>query len=437
MPPPDVLDRVLRESSVVLVSAPAPARAVLVALALERGVPCVTALPIGLHDAAIRELEQCAQRTRAALVPWVSDVPLAQLARTASDRAVLAPALRERLTNGAPADALDPDPDWNVWSQRAHTADSRPAAFAALGLRTQPEPRWEQLTRVPQEMGLTLPPLETLAFERGLKPAVYLTLPRAEAERWATHFAGCAMASVDYDLHHDPVVDRRTRANRPDGHGTHRDLFIARDPAIVRQAKTIYEDPRGPSEHLATMGALLGYPSCCIAAFDALADRSNNTAIRHAAWRRTHALGFAFASVLNNLATHVLPWFPCTYACPQSTAHARAVLESLGESHPAEATTLTARIDRPVLYFDHARAIAFEHARRESAVAISYDRVTAVGGDSGAVTAAFCASTAALFDAARAFTFDTDAWTLERDGGAQIEIARERGAPGALYPFGV
>ncbi|MBK8696322.1 MAG: hypothetical protein IPN17_29650 [Deltaproteobacteria bacterium] len=154
-----------------------------------------------------------------------------------------------------------------------------------------------------------------MAFEAGIKPALYLTLPRAEAEALLPRFGKYFVTRVDYTLDHDPVRDVRARVNTPAGEGTHADLFITRDEGSAARAREIYLDPRGPTAHLAEMGAMLGYPACCVEAFAALDDRSNNSAIRYAAHARTVAAGARFEPVLNNLFAHVLPWFPCGYGC--------------------------------------------------------------------------------------------------------------------------
>jgi hypothetical protein len=213
-----------------------------------------------------------------------------------------------------------------------------------------------------------VPRLEVLAYEHGLKPALYLTLPRAEADAFAARFADHHAARVDYLFTYDAVTDVRGRAPAAPGEGTHVDLFLSRDPALVARARAIYEDPRGPSEHLAEMGAMLGYPPCCVEAFAALPDRSNNTAIRYAALARTRRLGLPFAPVLNNLFAYVLPSFPCSYGCPRAVAQAEAVLDLLARAQPAAAATLREALARPVLFFDHARLVVLTEARQDADV---------------------------------------------------------------------
>ncbi|MFO0629319.1 MAG: DUF483 domain-containing protein [Polyangiales bacterium] len=318
---------------------------------------------------------------------------------------------------------------WRAVTSRALTDDD---ALAAAGLAPDAPVAPARIDEDPIE---PLPRLEALAFEAGIKPALYLTLPRAEAAVALARYADCAVARVDYVCEHDAVLDVRRRANVADGDGSHVDLFIARDPRVAARAKEIYATPRGPTEHVAEMGALLGYPACCVAAFAALADRSNNTAVRYEAVARTAALGAPFAPELNNLFAHVLPFYPCSYACPRATAHARAVLGALGGP---SASALLARLARPVLYVDHARQVSLGGARWEGDV-LRYDR--AHGGlaprDAGEVSSRFEAAMAGAL--ARGDGLRVDARRIEVLRGDRVALTLTRAAPGlgVLAPFGV
>lgn len=281
----------------------------------------------------------------------------------------------------------------------------------------------------------SVPRLELMAFEAGIKPGLYLTLPRAEAEALLPRFAGFALTRVDYVLDHDAVTDVRRRVNVPDGEGSHVDLFIARDPAAVARAREIYLDPRGPSAHLDEMGAMLGYPPCCVAAFAALDDRSNNSAIRYAAHAATRG---RFAPELNNLFAHVLPWFPCSYGCAPSVEAARAVLALFAKHDPGGAAALHERLARPVFYVDHARAVAFAGARLEGDV-WRYRGAYAVATAEGEG-----ATVAARFEAAMGAALSLGDGIRVREGrvevfaGSRVALSLDRGPPwlGRVFPFG-
>lgn len=265
--------------------------------------------------------------------------------------------------------AADDRAGWQRAGDAAREARTPAEVLRAAGFEAPDDLPADPPALPPDPLRVDVPLLELMAYEHGIKPGLYLTLPRAEAEAVAARFGdGHHTARVDYLFAHDAVTDVRRRAPAAPGEGTHVDLFIARDPRLVERARAIYEDPRGPSEHLAEMGAMLGYPPCCVEAFAALPDRSNNTAIRYAAVARTHALGLPFAPVLNNLFAYVLPSFPCSYGCPRAVAQAEAVLAMLERAQPETAATLRRALARPVLFVDHARLVVLTGARRDGDV---------------------------------------------------------------------
>lgn len=284
--------------------------------------------------------------------------------------------------------------------------------------------------------------LEALAFERDLKPALYLTVPREEAQHWLDRFANRSVTRVDYTLTHDTITDVRHRTNTPEGEGSHVDLFFTRNPADAVRAREIYRDPRGPSAHLAEMGALLGYPKCCVEAFAALDDRSNNSALRYASRAETLRLGLGFEPSLNNLFAHVLPWFSCSYGCARSVPHAEAILAALAMDEPATVISLRARLARPVFYVDNARMVTFEQARFDGDVL----RFSAVFGGLAAtqadrvahgVTAAFEQAMGGFFNGADGVRVNPDG--VEAFAGDKPLRRLHRGKPGLgwLFPFGL
>src|SRR5262249_867801 len=112
------------------------------------------------------------------------------------------------------------------------------------------------------------------------------------------------------------------------------------------------------------LGALAGYPSCCVDAFAAQDDRANNTRNRYFTSARTlppdgPAKG-TWPWELNNLFVMVVPFFPCTYRCPPPLEWAQVPLEGLAQAHAAFARDLRAALARPVLYFDDDSQIAFD-----------------------------------------------------------------------------
>ena len=248
------------------------------------------------------------------------------------------------------------------------------------------------------------------------------------------------MEEVAYRCDLDVVSDVRHRAPAAPGTGTHVDLFIARDPSAARRARAIYEDPRGPTAHLAEMGEILGYPPCCVASFAALADRSNNTAIRYAAWTRTQALGAPFAAELNNLFAHVVPFFPCSYGCPRGAAQARAVLDAFGRADPTAASALRARLARPVLYVDHARQVGLDGARWDGDVLryrTALGRLAPGRERTEPVAGRFEAALSAVLSRGDGLRALGDRWEVLSGDRVAATLTRRAPGLGVLFPFGV
>lgn len=329
---------------------------------------------------------------------------------------------------------------WSRVASLAREAADPVSALRAAGL--EPDGDLTPSALAPDPLKVDVPRLEVLAFERGIKPALYLTVPRDEAPRWTERFADRAVARVDYVLAHDTVTDVRRRENAPEGEGTHVDLFFARDPADAERAREIYRDPRGPSARLDEMGALLGYPPCCVAAFAALDDRSNNSALRYASREGTLRARQRFAPTLNNLFAHVLPWFPCGYGCARSVTAAEAVLDAFASDRPDDAAALRARLARPVLYVDHARLVAFDGARLDGDVL----RFTSVVGglaatrddpSAAAVSARFEEAVGGFFDGADGVRVNDDGVEAFAGGRPLRRLRRRAPGLGWLFPFGV
>lgn len=332
-----------------------------------------------------------------------------------------------------------PGPEWSRAAALATEAKTPEDTLRAAGFSPgRPLPEGVTLSADPDVR--PVPRLELMAFEAGIKPALYLTLPRDEAEALLPRFDKHFVTRVDYTLDHDPVRDVRRRVNTPAGEGTHADLFITRDAGSAARAREIYLDPRGPSAHLREMGAMLGYPPCCVEAFAALEDRSNNSAIRYAAHARTVAQGGRFEPVLNNLFAHVLPWFPCGYGCAPSAEAARAVLDLFAREDPEGAAMLQKRLRRSVFYVDHARLVAFEGGRVEGDV-LRYARalggVAHAEGDGRAVSTRFEAALGSALSQGDGVRLGDG--RLEVFAGSTVVASLDRGAPwlGRLFLFGV
>ncbi|MCC6644656.1 MAG: hypothetical protein IT374_03665 [Polyangiaceae bacterium] len=256
--------------------------------------------------------------------------------------------------------------------------------------------------------------LEELAFTAGHKPVLYLVKPADEAARLLARHPGAHAATRAEAVAIDPATGARRYGEGRDS--TH--VFLSASRADAERAAALWE--RGSSAHARELGALLGYPPCCVAAFEALAARGDNAALVWITERRTRALSASFAPPLNVVLRRVVPFTPCTFSCRLAVARAEGVLDALDAG---VASSLLASLSRAVLYLDEARSIVLEGARARGDE-LAYERAALVR-DDGSVEAGV----------ARA---KLGAWLppggLLRLVGRGVELDGEE--VGALLPFG-
>lgn len=208
--------------------------------------------------------------------------------------------------------------------------------------------------------------LEEIAFRNGDKPVLYLVVDADEVEAVRARHAGAAVVTRAAPV----AVDRSTgrRAYGEKGQASAH-LFISDNQALAERAAALWE--QGSTRNVRALGALMGYPECCTAAFAALAERGNNAALVYVTAARTRALGASFGAALNVAVRRVVPFTPCSFGCARAVAWAERVLAGL----PAErAAALGRALGRPVLYLDEARAVVFEGARLAGEEITDYER---------------------------------------------------------------
>ena len=298
---------------------------------------------------------------------------------------------------------------------------SSPGSLGRLGLRgTLPPASPAPLTALPR----TAESLELWALRAGVKPVAFITTRPADAERVIASFR---------DVH----VERRTRRVRVGPQDTWVDrrdegedaveLYFSRDPALAAAAARLQAEG-DPSAGLSELGALMGYPPCCVAAFAAQRDRSNNVANRYQTFSRTAAPG-PWPWLLNNTQTMLLPCFPCTYDCRAAETYARAALSAMERVHPGVFAAFSAVLGRPVLYFDDHDAVTLAgHLHGEE---VRYEAASVSPGASAEVAAL----------AAVICQGDTLRWTHEElrvqaQGRELLRLARTDPGLGFLAPFG-
>lgn len=197
--------------------------------------------------------------------------------------------------------------------------------------------------------------LEEVAFAIGDKPVLYLVVPSRDVEALQSKYASAKLVRREIPLAIESATGRRVYES--DAGETNAHVFLSNDAILAQRAAQLWDE--GSSRNAVAIGELLGYPSCCVAAFMALGERGNNAALTYVTAARSRALAAPFHSALNSTVRHVLPCTPCSFGCSRAITLAERVLDALPNN---VSTPLRRALARPVLYFDEARAIAFESA---------------------------------------------------------------------------
>jgi hypothetical protein len=279
-------------------------------------------------------------------------------------------------------------------------------------------------------------PSELWAFRAGRKPVAFLTVaPADEAQALAGFLAGGPV--------HVERRERRVLVGAQDRWTDRRDvgeprveLYVSRDASLAREAAALQAEG-DPSGSLVALGRLMGYPDCCVAAFAAQPDRSNNSRNRYASAAGTVAAE-RWPWALANLHAVLAPFYPCRYDCPVALDWVEAALGAMEAAHPGTREALAAYQGRPVLYFDHdhqaildGEAVAEgDPSGRWPRLRARYVRV-AVPERTGAPFAEF-AGALALGDE---LVFDDRALQVLRAGAPLFTLARTDPALGLLAPF--
>jgi hypothetical protein len=314
--------------------------------------------------------------------------------------------------------------------QSASIARRRPSdLLARLGLRGElpagdPGPAPAVLTLVPPPE-----PFELWAFRAGVKPVVFLTVPPEDVERTLSFFGDA----------HCERRHRRVRVEAQDRWTDQREegeprveLYIARDAGLARQAAHLQAEV-DPTRAARELGALVGYPACCVDAFARQDDRANNSHNRYHSQARTLAPDASTQAPwpweLNNLHTMIVPFYPCSYRCERALAWARAALAEMARVYPAFEEELRAALARPVLYFDHEHQLVLDGECAGGRVAY---RGVAVPRPSSPQLSAL----AAAVGRGDGLSFDDRYLRVERDGEVILRLERTDPALGFIAPFG-
>lgn len=178
-------------------------------------------------------------------------------------------------------------------------------------------------------------------------------------------------------------ADQEPEEGGPSGDGPSRrcqTLYVGRDAGMLAAAKQL---DRMSADALETAGAvelgrLLGYPSCCIDAFNALERRWPNRIPIAAAAGRTRT----FRARLNNLSLTRFAYiahFPCRYDCPHSLALADAAAAELDDRNPGLVAFVDQALALPRLYLDDATQGIFMDATLHGRNRLTFGRLLELG----------------------------------------------------------
>jgi len=311
----------------------------------------------------------------------------------------------------------------------ASIARRRPAdLLGRLGLRGElpaadaPPPAVLRLAMPPE-------PFELWAFRAGVKPVAFLTVRTDEVERTLEYFG---------DVHHERR-ERRVQIGAQDRWTDRRDqgeerveLYISRDAELAKRAAYLQAEV-DPTAALREIGALVGYPPCCVEAFARQDDRANNSRNRYCSQARTvlpdGSTQQPWPWELNNLHTMIVPFYPCSYRCQAALSWARACLREMAKSHPAFVDELRAALAQTVLYFDHEHQLVFDGTATNGRV--DYRAVQ----QSESASPQLAALGIAIGHGNR-LSFDDRELVVERDGEIVLRLVRTDPALGFIAPFG-
>lgn len=319
---------------------------------------------------------------------------------------------------------------------------------------------YKAFVRAPLRIGLGSNDAEWASLRLGMKPMVREVLPpeqwdalrpRLAVEGFQTLALHVAVSEEPFDGFtfergrrltgggEDEWVTRVT----PGGAGEDRLIvYVGNDLDRMKAARDvdrtlITERENVPeTELVGRMGALLGYPECCTAAYVGAGKKVfSNHRLVSASLARTatpHPL-------LNNLSLsifHTIGWFPCRYDCPASLTWARRIDAHFASKSPADRAAALRVLSMPRIYIDDRRQILLDGKASGSSaqfttawVPFTFDR----SAETAAFDWIFFADVVAPVLEADGLRVEGGKWTLTRGGRAVGELSLP---PDALwFPF--
>ncbi len=200
---------------------------------------------------------------------------------------------------------------------------------------------------------------EMALLDRGVKRLVKRELANVEDRRLALERGfHVAVAEGGYGL------DPKTAEVRLDW-GAHLTLFIGEQEATQEAIELERVERHGSGDEreaaMSRLGALLGYPECCVTTYRAQDDQGE-TATFERLLSGGERDGLPATNNLFLLSQQLISHFPCDLSCAASAAIGEAALEALRGEAPASAAALIELLESPVTVWDRVRFLV-EHPR--------------------------------------------------------------------------
>jgi hypothetical protein len=277
------------------------------------------------------------------------------------------------------------------------------------GLTAAPDAAWLPLREALRAWGgLGAPgPLRLDAALLGVDPEIELiarghkraclkeAVPRPEAEGLCRAYRAMGLVAEIVELH--GLAEGRDAHERGASFAI---VAVASDQASLDEvlaAQRAHAGAQGSAATLA-MGALMGYPPCCVQAFVGQRTRGDNLDNERLTFRR--APGEPLHPLLHRVGgVRLLSHHPCTPSCAGSARIGEQILEALAAIDAPAAAHARARMERPVLFLDYQRRLelqgAWEGERFRVDGAVVLDDAQHLWVDAAALTAIEVSPTAA------------------------------------------
>lgn len=137
--------------------------------------------------------------------------------------------------------------------------------------------------------------------------------------------------------------------------------------------------PMGSETFARTIGKLLGYPECCIAAFVEAGPLATTSDLLRAAHRRSQAFDWRLNCMDPRSPMTLVPHVPCRFDCAPSVEMARRLIRSLPSLFPFLDGTAERLLGRIVFFLDQERAVALDGDLEPDGLGVRYTVVDALG----------------------------------------------------------